>query len=82
MNYWVSFISKGNPNSDKTAVRWPKSEKLFDYLDLGKEIHIPAEDEKSILAVLNDMLLARNETSVRSYMDTTALGAPDLFRPM
>lgn len=82
MNYWASFVSQGSPNGSNVAVQWPKSEKLFDYLDLGKEIHIPPESEKSMLTLLNNMLLDANQTSTRQYMDTTTLGVPDLFRPM
>lgn len=81
MNYWVNFISTGSPNGGNVAVPWPKSEKLLDYLDLGKEIHIPSDDEKRLIVLLNGMVLARSQTSTGEYMDTTALGLPDLFRP-
>jgi para-nitrobenzyl esterase len=81
MNYWVNFISTGSPNGGNVAVPWPKSEKLLDYLDLGKEIHIPSDDEKNLIVLLNGMVLARSQTSTGEYMDTTALGLPDLFRP-
>lgn len=82
MNYWVNFVSTGSPNGSNVAVQWPKSEKLLDYLDLGKEIHTPSEHEKCTLVLLNDMLLAGNKTSIKEYMDTAALGTPYLFRPM
>lgn len=82
MNYWVNFISTGSPNGGNVAVHWPRSEKLLDYLDLGKDIHIPTDHEKSNLELLNNMLLAAHKTSIREYMDTSALGVTDLFRPM
>lgn len=82
MNYWVNFISTGDPNGVNVSEPWPKSEKLFDYLDLGKEIHRPTSEEKAILFLLNDILLIGNKTSVREYMDTEPLGIPDLFKPL
>ena len=82
MNYWVNFISTGNPNGANVSVSWPKSEKLFDYLDLGKEIHIPADSEKKLLILLNELLIEANKNSVREYMNTEALGMPNLFRPL
>jgi len=81
MNYWVNFILTGNPNGANVSVHWPKSEKLFDYLDLGKEIHIPTKAEKDILFLLNDMLLIGNKSSVGEYMNTEPLGMPGLFKP-
>lgn len=81
MNYWVNFISTGDPNGSNVSVPWPKSEKLFDYLDLGKEIHEGEDDEKSILILLNDMLWAENKTSIRDYMDFKALGMGNFFMP-
>lgn len=82
MNYWVNFISSGNPNGSNVRVYWPKSSTLFDYLILGKEIYSPIDTEKDILFMLNDILIAGNKTSIRDYMNTEALGLGDIFKPI
>lgn len=82
MNYWANFIKTGNPNGINVRILWPKSKALFDYIDLGTEIHIPTKAEKDILIALNKMLLDGNKSSVREYMNTETLGMPDIFKPL
>ena len=81
MSYWVNFVTVGDPNGEGLT-HWPRSEKLLDYLDLGRTIHVPGDDEKEMLFILNDLLLSRDQKSTRDYLNTEALGLPNIFKPV
>lgn len=82
MSYWVNFISTGNPNGSNVQVQWPRCQALFDYLDLGKEIRLPSEDDKQILFIFDKLLSTGEKQSLREYMETSAYGIPDLLGPL
>ena len=58
----------GDPNQgDSVPVEWKPSIDLFDYLDLGKVIHNPDEQEKAILRVIWEILKTRGNCTVREF---------------
>ena len=67
-SYWANFIKTGDPNQgDSVPVEWKPSIDLFDYLDLGKVIHNPDEQEKAILRVIWEILKTRGNCTVREF---------------
>ncbi len=67
-SYWVNFIKTGNPNNGELVpVEWEPSKGLFDYLDLGKEIHLPTEQEKEIFRFIWTILEPCGECTLRKF---------------
>lgn len=67
-SYWVNFIKTGNPScGEPVPVEWKAASDLFDYLDLGREIHLPTEEERSVFNTIWEMLEPMGECTLRDF---------------
>ena len=67
-SYWVNFIKTGNPScGEPVPVEWKAASDLFDYLDLGREIHLPTEEERSVFNMIWEMLEPMGECTLRDF---------------
>ena len=67
-SYWANFIQSGDPNvGSPVPVEWKAYKEMFDYLDLGREIHQPSEEEKEIFRYLWAIVQKHGECTVREF---------------